>query len=50
MTGPVDYLSDGERIIAIRNGHEFLGQVSIDFSTSGEHPSPLEFLWLTKNI
>ncbi|XHG03202.1 hypothetical protein AWENTII_006518 [Aspergillus wentii] len=28
LTGAVDYLSDGERVIAIENGHEFLGQVT----------------------
>ncbi|KAF7162651.1 hypothetical protein CNMCM5623_007876 [Aspergillus felis] len=28
MTGAVDYLSDGERVIAVENGHEFLGQVT----------------------
>lgn len=28
MTGAVDYLSDGWRVIAIRNGHPFLGQVT----------------------
>ncbi|ODM21147.1 hypothetical protein SI65_04200 [Aspergillus cristatus] len=28
MTGTVDYLSDGERVIAIENGHELLGQVT----------------------
>ncbi|KAL1977443.1 hypothetical protein VTN31DRAFT_302 [Thermomyces dupontii] len=28
MTGAVDYLSDGWRVIAIHNGHEFLGQVT----------------------
>jgi len=28
MTGTVDYLSDGERVIAVENGHELLGQVT----------------------
>lgn len=28
MTGTIDYLSDGERVIAIENGHELLGQVT----------------------
>lgn len=28
LTGAVDYLSDGERVIAVENGHEFLGQVT----------------------
>lgn len=28
MTGAVDYLSDGERVIAIENGHSYLGQVT----------------------
>ncbi|KAJ5988643.1 hypothetical protein N7481_003853 [Penicillium waksmanii] len=28
MTGAVDYLSDGERVIAVENGHPFLGQVT----------------------
>lgn len=28
LTGPVDYLSDGSRTFAIRNGHEYLGQVT----------------------
>ncbi|KKK21766.1 hypothetical protein P175DRAFT_0493045 [Aspergillus ochraceoroseus IBT 24754] len=28
LTGAVDYLSDGERVIAIENGHELLGQVT----------------------
>jgi hydroxyethylthiazole kinase len=27
-TGPTDYVSDGERVIAISNGHELLGTVS----------------------
>ena len=28
VTGPVDHVSDGEHVIAIRNGHELLGTVS----------------------
>ena len=28
MTGEVDYLSDGDRTYVIRNGHEYLGQVT----------------------
>ena len=28
MTGAIDYLSDGERVIAVENGHPFLGQVT----------------------
>lgn len=28
MTGATDFLSDGERVVAIENGHEFLGQVT----------------------
>jgi len=28
VTGPVDHVSDGEQVIAIRNGHELLGAVS----------------------
>ncbi|OOF92476.1 hypothetical protein ASPCADRAFT_210322 [Aspergillus carbonarius ITEM 5010] len=28
LTGATDYLSDGERVVAIENGHEFLGQVT----------------------
>ncbi|CAG8336049.1 unnamed protein product [Penicillium salamii] len=28
MTGATDYLSDGERVIAVENGHPFLGQVT----------------------
>ncbi|RHZ71257.1 hypothetical protein CDV55_100703 [Aspergillus turcosus] len=28
LTGAVDYISDGERVIAVENGHEFLGQVT----------------------
>ncbi|OJK03531.1 hypothetical protein ASPACDRAFT_111336 [Aspergillus aculeatus ATCC 16872] len=28
LTGAVDYLSDGERVIAVENGHELLGQVT----------------------
>lgn len=28
MTGTIDYLSDGKRVIAVENGHEFLGQVT----------------------
>jgi thiamine-phosphate diphosphorylase/hydroxyethylthiazole kinase len=28
MTGAVDYVSDGERVIAVENGHSFLGQVT----------------------
>ncbi|KAL1988482.1 hypothetical protein VTN96DRAFT_9537 [Rasamsonia emersonii] len=28
LTGAVDYISDGNRVIAIGNGHEFLGQVT----------------------
>ncbi|KAL2870896.1 uncharacterized protein BJX67DRAFT_369833 [Aspergillus lucknowensis] len=28
LTGAVDYLSDGERVVAVENGHEFLGQVT----------------------
>jgi hydroxyethylthiazole kinase len=28
MTGPTDHVSDGERVVAISNGHELLGTVS----------------------
>ncbi|KGY15062.1 hydroxyethylthiazole kinase [Paracoccidioides brasiliensis Pb03] len=28
LTGRVDYLSDGERVLAIGNGHELLGQIT----------------------
>jgi hydroxyethylthiazole kinase len=28
VTGPVDHVSDGERVIAVANGHELLGAVS----------------------
>ncbi|KAL9117984.1 MAG: hypothetical protein Q9187_005476 [Circinaria calcarea] len=28
MTGPVDFISDGTRTYAIKNGHEYLGKVS----------------------
>jgi hydroxyethylthiazole kinase len=28
VTGPTDYVSDGERVIAVSNGHELLGAVS----------------------
>ncbi|KAL4966316.1 bifunctional hydroxyethylthiazole kinase/thiamine-phosphate diphosphorylase [Aspergillus stella-maris] len=28
LTGATDYLSDGERVVAVENGHEFLGQVT----------------------
>ncbi|KAI9367213.1 Hydroxyethylthiazole kinase family-domain-containing protein [Aspergillus egyptiacus] len=28
LTGATDYLSDGERVIAVENGHELLGQVT----------------------
>ena len=28
VTGPTDYVSDGERLIAVSNGHELLGMVS----------------------
>lgn len=28
LTGAVDYLSDGERVFAVENGHELLGQVT----------------------
>ncbi|KAL5334500.1 hypothetical protein BJX70DRAFT_391410 [Aspergillus crustosus] len=28
LTGAVDYLSDGERVVAIENGHELLGNVT----------------------
>lgn len=28
MTGAIDYLSDGERVIAVENGHPYLGQVT----------------------
>ena len=28
VTGPTDYVSDGERVIAVSNGHELLGTVS----------------------
>jgi hydroxyethylthiazole kinase len=28
VTGPVDYVSDGQRLLAIANGHELLGTVS----------------------
>lgn len=28
MTGATDYLSDGERVIAVENGHPYLGQIT----------------------
>jgi hydroxyethylthiazole kinase len=28
VTGPTDYVSDGERVVAVSNGHELLGTVS----------------------
>ncbi|KAL4929896.1 uncharacterized protein BDV17DRAFT_281085 [Aspergillus undulatus] len=28
LTGATDYLSDGERVVAVENGHELLGQVT----------------------
>ncbi|KAL2859615.1 Hydroxyethylthiazole kinase family-domain-containing protein [Aspergillus pseudodeflectus] len=28
LTGAVDYLSDGNRVVAVENGHKFLGQVT----------------------
>jgi hydroxyethylthiazole kinase len=28
VTGPVDYVSDGERVLAVRNGHELLSTVT----------------------
>jgi hydroxyethylthiazole kinase len=28
VTGPVDHISDGERVVAVANGHELLGAVS----------------------
>ncbi|MEP6908813.1 MAG: hydroxyethylthiazole kinase [Actinomycetota bacterium] len=28
VTGPVDHVSDGERVIAVKNGHELLGTVT----------------------
>ena len=28
LTGPIDYISDGQRTIAIGNGHELLGQIT----------------------
>ena len=28
VTGPVDYVSDGERVVGVANGHELLGAVS----------------------
>ncbi|PGG95301.1 hydroxyethylthiazole kinase [Polytolypa hystricis UAMH7299] len=28
LTGPIDYLSDGERVVAVGNGHKLLGQVT----------------------
>lgn len=28
LTGAIDYLSDGSRVFAIHNGHEYLGQVT----------------------
>ncbi|KAJ5143616.1 thiamine phosphate synthase superfamily [Penicillium bovifimosum] len=28
LTGATDYLSDGERVIAVKNGHPYLGQVT----------------------
>lgn len=35
MTGATDYLSDGERVIAVENGHPFLGQVTgVSFTVS----------------
>lgn len=35
MTGATDYLSDGERVIAVENGHPYLGQVTgVSFAVS----------------
>ena len=28
VTGPIDYVSDGERVLSVANGHELLGMVS----------------------
>jgi len=28
LTGPVDYISDGVNVIALRNGHELLGRIT----------------------
>lgn len=28
LTGAVDYLSDGNRVIAVENGHEILGRAT----------------------
>ena len=28
MTGKTDYVSDGERVIALSNGHEILGKIT----------------------
>lgn len=38
MTGTIDYLSDGERVIAVENGHPYLSQVT-GVSVSGTYPS-----------
>jgi thiamine-phosphate diphosphorylase/hydroxyethylthiazole kinase len=37
LTGAVDYLSDGERVIAVENGHPYLGQVTGVRSASRTH-------------
>jgi Hydroxyethylthiazole kinase, sugar kinase family len=41
MTGTIDYLSDGERVIAVENGHHYLGQVT-GVSVSGTYPATCE--------
>jgi thiamine-phosphate diphosphorylase/hydroxyethylthiazole kinase len=38
MTGAIDYLSDGERVIAVENGHHYLSQVT-GVSIPGAGPS-----------
>jgi thiamine-phosphate diphosphorylase/hydroxyethylthiazole kinase len=38
LTGATDYLSDGERVIAVDNGHPYLGQVTGVCNLSNPYP------------
>lgn len=49
MTGAIDYLSDGERVIAVENGHEFLGQVTgVRTPTDGIDQADSDTDWLRR--
>ena len=45
MTGATDFISDGERTFAIRNGHEYLGRITGSGCTLGTTIAAFQAMW-----